>query len=61
MVVLREPVNMVAREQTFCLKSFPIFVLRIYQHSFIINIIVIVTHLLDPSFNFSFQEINMDV
>ena len=52
---------MVAREQTFCLKSFPIFVLRIYQHSFIINIIVIVTHLLDPSFNFSFQEINMDV
>ena len=52
---------MVAREQTFCLKSFPIRVLRILQHIFIINIIVIVTHLLDPSFNFSFQEINIDV
>ena len=52
---------MVAREQTSYLKSFPILVLRILQHSFIINVIVIVTHVLDPSFNFSFQEINIDV
>ena len=50
---------MVTREQTSYLKSFPILVLRILQHSLIINITVIVTHLLDPSFNFSFQEINI--
>ena len=59
MAVWKEPVNMVAREQTSYLKFFPILMLRILQHGFILN--VIVTHVLVPSFNFSFQEINMDV
>ena len=48
---------MVAREQTSYLKSFPILVLRILQHSFIINITVIVTHLLDPSLILVFKKL----